>query len=228
MYRSVMHFAEWFWSFSLLPFVTKQGGKTKHLLKNLHFLQKVRAGSLLRTVRLLTPLSHKMRAKTEVISENFSKYFYRHQKSRERTQNAFAPGEILGIIDTCNLWHNELTYGKLLEVPPMNPYLKSLQAYFKQNPPNHGDAESILGLLYWHYAENNPIDNQKIRDGFAQIRRQYSHLSMQEFDPIFTTVSDLCVEHERLAFYEGLRLGVTLMMELAEKETLLSIAERSR
>ncbi len=43
---------------------------------------------------------------------------------------------------------------------------------------------------------------------------------MQEFDPIFTTVSDLCAEHERLAFLEGLRLGVTLMMETAEGETV--------
>ncbi len=99
----------------------------------------------------------------------------------------------------------------------MNPYLKSLQDYYKQNPPNHGGAESILGLLYWHYTECNPIDNQKIRDGFAQIRQQYPHLSMQEFDPIFTTVSDLCLEHERLAFLEGLRLGVTLMTELTER-----------
>lgn len=74
-----------------------------------------------------------------------------------------------------------------------------------------------MEFLYWHYAENTPLDSRKIRDGFSNIRQQYSHLSMQEFDPIFITVSDLCVEHERLAFLEGLRLGVTLMMELAEK-----------
>ena len=98
----------------------------------------------------------------------------------------------------------------------MNPYLKSLQDYYKQNPPNHGDAESVMELLYWHYAENNPIDNKKIRNSFAKLRQQYSHLSMLEFDPIFTTVSDLCLEHERLAFLEGLCLGVTLMGELAE------------
>ena len=100
----------------------------------------------------------------------------------------------------------------------MNHYLKVLQDYCKQNPPNHGNAESIMEFFYWHYAENNPIDNQKIRDGFAQIRQQYPHLPMQEFDPLFTTVSDLCVEHERLAFLEGLRLGVTLMVELAGRE----------
>lgn len=43
-------------------------------------------------------------------------------------------------------------------------------------------------------------------------------LALQEFDPVFDTVSDLCIDHERLAFYEGLRLGITLMQELKEVE----------
>ncbi len=102
----------------------------------------------------------------------------------------------------------------------MQKYIKALQDYCKQNPPNTGNAKSILELLYWHYAEYNPVDNKEIRDGFARIRQRYSHLSLEEFDPIFTTVSDLCVEHERRAFLEGLRLGVTLMTELTEKETI--------
>ncbi len=98
----------------------------------------------------------------------------------------------------------------------MKKYLKFLEEYCKQNPPNHGNLESVMEVLHWYYAENNPIDNQKIRDGFAKLRSQFPNLSLQEFDPIFGTVSELCVEHERLAFYEGLRLGVTLMIELAE------------
>lgn len=97
----------------------------------------------------------------------------------------------------------------------MKEYLKFLEEYYKQNPPNYGDMESVLEVLYWYYAENNPIDNQKIRDSFAKLRSQFPNLSIQGFDPIFTTVSDLCVEHERLAFHEGLRVGVELMMELA-------------
>ncbi len=101
----------------------------------------------------------------------------------------------------------------------MQKYISALQDYCKQNPLNHGDAESVMEFLYWLYAEFNPIDNRKIRDGFAKIRQHYLHLSMQEFDPIFTTISDLCVEHEHLAFLEGLRLGVTLMTELEGRET---------
>lgn len=99
----------------------------------------------------------------------------------------------------------------------MKEYLKFLVEHYKQNPPNHGDMESVLEVLYWYYAENNPIDNQKIRDSFAKLRSQFPNLSLQEFNPIFETVSELCVEDQRLAFYEGLRLGVTLMIELAGK-----------
>lgn len=99
----------------------------------------------------------------------------------------------------------------------MNDYLKLLEDYCKQDPLEHGDAESVMEVLYWYYTETNPIDNQKIRDGFAKLRRQFPHLTLQDFDPIFLTVSDLCMEHERLAFYEGLRLGVTLVMEVTDE-----------
>ena len=61
---------------------------------------------------------------------------------------------------------------------------------------------------------------QKIREGFAGIRRQNPQLSTQEFDSVFTTVSDRCVEHERFAFPKGFRLGATLMTEPAGKEAI--------
>lgn len=99
----------------------------------------------------------------------------------------------------------------------MKECLKILADYCKKNPLDHGDAESAMEVLYWHYTECNPIDNQKIRGGFAKLRRQFPNLSLQDFDPIFLTVSDLCMEHERLAFYEGLRLGMTLVMELTSE-----------
>lgn len=99
----------------------------------------------------------------------------------------------------------------------MQRYIQAPIDYYKQNLPNHGDAESVMDLLFWYYTEYNPINNQKIKDGFAALRNQFPQLSLQEFDPIFSIVSDLCMEHERLAFLEGLRLGVTLMQELTEK-----------
>lgn len=101
----------------------------------------------------------------------------------------------------------------------MEKYILALQNYCKQNPSNHGDYQSVMDLLYWTYTQYNPVDEQKLRDGFAKLRAQFPNLSLQEFDPVFNTVSDLCIGHERLAFYEGLRLGVTLIEELKEVES---------
>ena len=94
-----MHSSDTYCAFSSLPFATdwdskttaleeipltslshKQGGKTQHLLKNLHFLQKVGAGFSLWAAIFLTPLSHKMGVKTEVLFENFSKIFWENKK----------------------------------------------------------------------------------------------------------------------------------------------------
>lgn len=36
-------------------------------------------------------------------------FFPKNTKSREQTHHAFAPGKILGIINTCTLWHLEVT-----------------------------------------------------------------------------------------------------------------------
>lgn len=100
----------------------------------------------------------------------------------------------------------------------MEKYIEALRDFCKRNPLDHGDADSVMELLYWFYTENNPVDNQKIRDGFAKLRSQFPCISLQEFDPVYMTVSDLCMEHERLAFYEGLRLGTAIMMELYGQE----------
>ena len=45
----------------------------------------------------------------------------------------------------------------------MNPYFESLTAHIKANPPNFGDGESILTMLYERCNENNPYDNEQIR-----------------------------------------------------------------
>lgn len=98
----------------------------------------------------------------------------------------------------------------------MKESMKVLLDYCKAHPLDYGEAESLLDVLYWNYAENNPLDNQKIKDGFATLRSQFPHLSMQKFDPIFNTVSELCWEHERVAFMDGIRMGALLVVELNE------------
>lgn len=95
----------------------------------------------------------------------------------------------------------------------MEKLVEALQQHFDQNPPTYGDAESVLDMLFWHYTEYNQIDNEKIKAQFAKLR-DYLNLPLQEYDKVFYIVGDLCVEHSRLAFREGMRLVLALLQEL--------------
>ena len=95
----------------------------------------------------------------------------------------------------------------------MEKLIEVLQKHFAQNPPAYGDAESVLDMLFWHYTEYNQIDNEKIKAQFAKLR-DYLNLPLQEYDEVFYIVGDLCIEHSRLAFREGMRLILALLQEL--------------
>jgi len=95
----------------------------------------------------------------------------------------------------------------------MDKLVEVLQQYFAQDPPDYGDAESVLDMLFWHYTEYNQIDNEKIKTQFAKLR-EYLNLPPQEYDEVFYIVGDLCVEHSRLAFREEMRLVLALLHDL--------------
>ena len=98
----------------------------------------------------------------------------------------------------------------------MNPYIHQLQAYIEQHPISCGceDIHTISELLYECYTEENPIDTNEIRVDFQEIDNIISELSFQDNDRIFALVCHLCTQHERLAFLEGLRVGMQLCTEL--------------
>lgn len=87
-----------------------------------------------------------------------------------------------------------------------------LKNYVEQNPPKSGDARAVADQLYWHYLENNRMDNGKISTSYAALREK-AKLPPQEYDEVLYVVSDLCIEHGRLAFLEGLKIGLLLMQE---------------
>lgn len=95
----------------------------------------------------------------------------------------------------------------------MKEILHSIQKSIAAHPPDYGGSESLLDMLFWHYTESNTLDNEKIKGQFEVLRNLVS-LSREEYNELFYTVSDLCLEHGRIAFIEGLRLGVVLMQEL--------------
>ena len=96
----------------------------------------------------------------------------------------------------------------------MNPYLEKLKANIEANPPNFGDGESVLTMLYECYNENNPYDNEQIRADFHELYQQMNGMPLREIDQIVYPVCRLCRDHERAGFIEGIRLGVLLAHEL--------------
>ena len=100
----------------------------------------------------------------------------------------------------------------------MKKILQAITQSIEAHPPDYCNYDSLLDMLYWQYTETNSIDNEKIRGHFDTLRARIP-LSRTEYDEIMYTICDLCLEHGRLAFIEGLRLGVVLMQELNIKES---------
>ena len=77
----------------------------------------------------------------------------------------------------------------------MNPYLEKLKAHIEANPPNFGDGESVLTMLYECYNENNPYDNEQIRADFNELYQQMNGMPLREMDNIVYPVCKLCRDH---------------------------------
>ena len=98
----------------------------------------------------------------------------------------------------------------------MNPIIALLRNHLEEHPPNFGDGDSVLTMLYECYNENNPYDNEQIRADFNDLYQQMNGMPLREMDNIVYPVCKLCRDHEKAGFIEGIRLGVLLAQELTE------------
>ena len=87
---------------------------------------------------------------------------------------------------------------------------RMLKDYVAQNPPVCGDAQAVSDQLYWAFMERHRNDNGKINECYAALRDQVK-LPMREYDKVLYTVSSLAMEYGRVAFMEGLKIGMLLM-----------------
>ena len=99
----------------------------------------------------------------------------------------------------------------------MKEFLEKLRQQVADNSPNYGDADSVLGLLYECFNENNLYDNEQIKADFEELYRQMNGMSLREMDKIVYPVCKLCRDHERSGFVEGIKIGVRLRTELTEE-----------
>lgn len=75
----------------------------------------------------------------------------------------------------------------------------------------HEDFDSLLEMLCRYYTEFYPTENESISEAYASILPLIQPLSHKRERRLLFIIGQLCQEHERAAFQEGV-----LMMELAE------------
>lgn len=100
----------------------------------------------------------------------------------------------------------------------MNPYIEKLKTYLDENEPNYGggDVHTLLDMLYYYYAEFNPMEDETIRRQLRELYTYFSGRRREEIDQAFGLILDLCAEYQRLAFLEGIRTGARAVLELSE------------
>lgn len=96
----------------------------------------------------------------------------------------------------------------------MKAYFETLKAYLEQQPPNCGDAKSILEMLYECHNENSPYDKEQIKADFNELYQQMNGLPLRAMDKIIYPVCKLCRDHERAGFIEGVKVGIMLDAEI--------------
>lgn len=98
----------------------------------------------------------------------------------------------------------------------MNTFFETLKAHIEQRPPNYGDGESVLTMLYECHNENTPYDNERIKADFNDLYQQMNGMPLREMDKIIYPVCILCRDHEKAGFIEGIKIGIRLHQELNE------------
>ena len=96
----------------------------------------------------------------------------------------------------------------------MKEFLEKLKQQVSDNPPNYGDGDSVLGLLYECFNENSPYDNEQIKADFEELYQQMNGMPLREMDQIVYPVCKLCRDHERSGFVEGIKVGIHLATEI--------------
>ena len=94
----------------------------------------------------------------------------------------------------------------------MHQSIDKLVAFLSECDPNLSPPE----MLYQFYLEFCAVDTETIRSQFAILDRCLENCTPAEQNVISDALCDICTEHERIAFLEGIRIGFQLTAEPKE------------
>lgn len=98
----------------------------------------------------------------------------------------------------------------------LQEYIRVLKSSIASHPPDLGDEESILGLLYEAHSESNAMYDDEIKADFHALYEAMNGMPLREMDKIVYPVCTLCRSHQKTGFIEGVRIGVMLCAELGK------------
>ena len=91
-----------------------------------------------------------------------------------------------------------------------------LYEYLEKHPPDYGDADSVIGMLYGRYIECNRMDTDEIKAAFDELYQRMNGMTLREMDKILDVVCQLIKNHQLSGFIEGVKVGLLLSKELNE------------
>jgi len=98
----------------------------------------------------------------------------------------------------------------------LQEYIRALKSYIASRPPDLGDEDSVLGLLYEAHSESNAMYDDEIKADFHALYEAMNGMPLQEMDQIVYPVCTLCRSHQKAGFIEGVRIGLQLYTELMQ------------
>ena len=98
----------------------------------------------------------------------------------------------------------------------MNLYKIKLRTFLDQDPIRYTEGDSLLEELHWCYTEANTCENPELRKQFQKLYQSLPELTEDKFDEVFSVVSTLSAQQEKLAFQIGAKIGFRLASELLE------------
>ena len=97
----------------------------------------------------------------------------------------------------------------------LQEYISHLTSCIASNPPDLGDDDSVLGILYEARSETNAMYDDEIKVAFHALYEAMNGMPLREMDQIVYPVCTLCRSHQKSGFIEGVRIGLQLYAELA-------------
>ena len=92
-------------------------------------------------------------------------------------------------------------------------FVSFLDRYIADKPPNFGDGDSVLTLLYEAYNDANNMDSDEIKAGFRDLYKSMNGMPLREMDTIVNPVCALCRDYEQAGFVHGVEVGMLLAKE---------------